>query len=582
MKQTKFLFVLALLCLQVQSIRAYDFKVDGIGYNIISVSNLEVEAEGAYGDNNYWKEVVVIPECVNYQGMEFRVTAIKGSVFTQGYGNSILKEVYLPNTIKEIPTKCFLGCKNLVKVKLPNELLAINEEAFRGCSSLENLKIPSGVSIIGSHAFQDCKNLNNIELPPNAEYVGDGIFMGCTNLTSIFIPQNFGCKESDGLLNAFRGCKRLKNVVFDENYKGSKRGYLGPQTFYQCDSLESVQFSNNVNLGSIGWRTFYECSLLTNITLPQNIQNLSEEAFYGCTQLRQVVSPNNTPPKIDPGAKPFSSTTWLNGILYVPQGCVSIYRNSEGWKEFVNIREIGNEEVFPLSVYCNEGGSVMFAGLTVRNQVVSINTYRNQSVTLTITPDDGYEIKSVTLNGTDVIGDLYNNTYTIAQIKENIVFRVEFARTATYLSLKQPTGSMDIVVKEGERQTIRIVPESGNTIHSVTYNGADVTSQLSDDNVFVTPEITENSVLYVTYENGENPPVNQTKYLSIKHSENGTVKQKITLGRSYTYKITPVNGQILSALYFNGVDVTSEIKGDKFTTPVLNDNATLEVEFKAK
>ena len=89
-------------------------------------------------------------------------------------------------------------------------------------------------------------------------------------------------------------------------------------------------------------------------------------------------------------------------------------------------------------------------------------------------------------------------------------------------------------------------------------------------------------MLYVTYENGENPPVNQTKYLSIKHSENGTVKQKITLGRSYTYKITPVNGQILSALYFNGVDVTSEIKGDKFTTPVLNDNATLEVEFKAK
>ena len=92
----------------------------------------------------------------------------------------------------------------------------------------------------------------------------------------------------------------------------------------------------------------------------------------------------------------------------------------------------------------------------------------------------------------------------------------------------------------------------------------------------------DNAVLYVTYENGDNPPIDQAKYLSIKHSENGTVKQKITLGRSYTYKITPVNGQKLSALYFNGVDITSEIKGNKFTTPVLNDNATLKVEFKAK
>ena len=141
---------------------------------------------------------------------------------------------------------------------------------------------------------------------------------------------------------------------------------------------------------------------------------------------------------------------------------------------------------------------------------------------------------------------------------------------------------MDVVVKEGESQTVRLVPESGYTIHSVTYNGVDVTSQLSSDNVFVTPEITENAVLYVAYENGDNPPENHAKYLTIKHSENGVVKQRIVLGRSYTYKISPVSGQKLAALYFNGVDVTSEIKGGKFTTPVLNDNATLEVEFEAR
>jgi hypothetical protein len=582
MKQVRILFLLATLCLQFSlKAYAYDFKVNGIAYNITSTSILEVEAVGDWSDTDFWKEIIAIPTSVSYEGITYQVTSINSSLFSQGWGNTVLKEVYLPNGIKAIPEKCFSSCENLVTIILPNALESIGKRAFNNCSSLEHLDIPNSVKSIGSEAFRICRKLKDIKLPSEARNIGPGIFEGCTSLTSIFIPQHFGCDDNFCLDRAFVGCNLLKTVIFDKDY--NEKGlscYLGIETFLQCENLKSVTLSNNIT--AIGMRTFADCTSLTEFTFPQNeILHIDGESFLGCSQLKKIISPNETPPYFT-GNKIFSGTTLLNGTLYVPKGCVSAYRAADGWKEFVNIKEIGDEESFTLTAYCGKGGSIEIDGQKYSDQISAFNVSMNQSVMVSIIPDNGYSIKSVTLNGKEVKDDLYNNTYTIAQIKEDIDFRVEFAKVATFLSLKQPTGSMDIVVKEGESQTIRLVPESGYTIHSVTYNGKDVTNQLSEDNTFVTPVITDNSVLYVTYENGENPPVNHDKYLTIKHSENGDVKQKITPGRSYTYKISPVSGQKLTALYFNGVDVSSEIKGGKYTTPVLNDNATLEVEFEAE
>ncbi len=584
MKQKKILFTLAFLCLQTtQSLFAYDFKVDGIGYDITSVSNMEVEVAAI---EIYDTKVVVVPSTVTFDGKTFSVTSLRGATSINSYtrdrwsfsggafnGLSWIEEIVLPNTIKVIPKACFPGCTSLISIHLPQKLEVIEDHAFHGCKSLVNIEIPSTVSMIGYEAFRQCSSIKSLSLPSDAEIEGYMAFEGCKSLESIVIPQYFGKKDSNS--KAFSGCTNLVSVIFADYYYNRS---IGPEMFQQCNSLKTIILSDSINI--IGGQAFCGCSELKSIRLPLQLKHIyGTEVFKDCSQLNNITSPNKYPPQID-NANNFSGATLLNGTLYVPRGCVSDYRNAEGWKEFVNIREIGQEESFSLNAYCNKGGSLNINGQTISNQVLSIGVSRNQSITISITPDDGYYIKSVTLNGRDVKDDLYNNTYTIAQIKEDIDFRVEFAKVATFLSLKQPTGSMDIVVKEGESQTIRLVPESGYTIHSVTYNGKDVTNQLAEDNTFVTPEITDNSVLYVIYENGDNPPVSHAKYLTIKHSENGVVKQKITLGRSYTYKISPVSGQKLTALYFNGVDVTSEIKGDKFTTPVLNDNATLEVEFE--
>lgn len=92
-------------------------------------------------------------------------------------------------------------------------------------------------------------------------------------------------------------------------------------------------------------------------------------------------------------------------------------------------------EQYLLSVSCNDGGEVAFEGQTVRNGMKQVSVNRNQSVTVSISPDGGYEIETVTLNEQNVKENLYHNSYTIAQIQENIEFRVTFAKNDRLKSL---------------------------------------------------------------------------------------------------------------------------------------------------
>lgn len=520
----------------------------------------------------------------------YGVTSIGSEAFK---GCSALAKVSMPNSIVTIGDNSFDGCKSLTRIDFPNQLKTIGSYSFYNCSGITNISIPSSVNTIESGAFSFCTNLQECNLSPNIEEIKNSVFFKCSNLTSIIIPRKV--KTIDD--NAFSGCTQLTNVSFSDSITS-----IGASAFKDCTRMQSLNIPKSVeSIGnyafsgcknlydciipdgvfSLGEAAFYECHRLEKVTIGRNVASIRPKTFDRCYDLIEIISRIEEPVHMVSDA--FYSDTYLYAQLTIPYGTKNKYLSCDGWKDFVNIKEQEKKgEDLLLTISSNVGGYVVIGEVTIKEEKKEIKVDKNQSITITIFTDNDYSIKSVTLNGKEVKDDLYNNTYTIAQIKEDIDFRVEFAKVATFLSLKQPTGSMDIVVKEGESQTIRLVPESGYAIHSVTYNGKDVTNQLAEDNTFVTPEITDNSVLYVIYENGDNPPVSHAKYLTIKHSENGVVKQKITLGRSYTYKISPVSGQKLTALYFNGVDVSSEIKGGKYTTPVLNDNATLEVEFEAE
>ena len=111
MKKNIFVCLLAVLlpCLAV----AHDFEVDGIYYNITSEEKKTFEVTNPSdkkivdGGYKFYKDVVFVPEKVNYDGKEYTVTAIGESAFGS---NDELLSVVMPNSIVSIGKFAFSAC----------------------------------------------------------------------------------------------------------------------------------------------------------------------------------------------------------------------------------------------------------------------------------------------------------------------------------------------------------------------------------------------------------------------------------------------------------------------------------------
>ena len=121
-----FLFSLILSVVFSTSALAYDVKIDGIYYNLISKGKT---AEVTYGEEKYSGEVV-IPSSITVEGKEYTVTSIG--------------------------KKAFYDCSGLTSISIGNSVTSIGEMAFQGCSSLTSVTIPNSVTSIGLQAFDSC------------------------------------------------------------------------------------------------------------------------------------------------------------------------------------------------------------------------------------------------------------------------------------------------------------------------------------------------------------------------------------------------------------------------------------------
>ena len=127
MKPIKQLLLTIAVLLCSATVNAYDFEVDGIYYNIVSITDLTVEVTD--GDNDYYGKIV-IPEDVTYKSKTLSVTRIGGGAFG--------------------------SCSSLTSLTIPNSVTSIGVSAFRYCSSLTSLTIPNSVTSIGGSAFWGC------------------------------------------------------------------------------------------------------------------------------------------------------------------------------------------------------------------------------------------------------------------------------------------------------------------------------------------------------------------------------------------------------------------------------------------
>ena len=170
---------------------------------------------------------------------------------------------------------------------------------------------------------------------------------------------------------------------------------------------------------------------------------------------------------------------------------------------------------YTLTIRAYGNGSATYNGTSIRFNIINFSVIESTSATIIFTPDEGYRIKSVNVNDTDVTGSVANSQYTISDIKANTTLDVRFEEIppTTYtlsitaqgngsavfsdVSVKNQTQSFTVI--EGTSATITFYPESGNSINSVKVNGEDVTANISN-NQYTISNIIANTTLEVVFE----------------------------------------------------------------------------------
>ena len=173
---------------------------------------------------------------------------------------------------------------------------------------ITTVKIESGVTTIGTNAFGGCTNLQTVEIPDGVKSIAQHAFTGCKSLREIEIP------DSVTVISGAFPYSGLEKIKLSSNLKS-----IGQFTFLGCTSLKHVDIPNTVT--EIRFQAF-QSSGLTEITIPDSVQYIYDEAFSYCANLKEVRFLGNAPKFIDKNGNEETNDAFENDTLtiYYPAG----------------------------------------------------------------------------------------------------------------------------------------------------------------------------------------------------------------------------------------------------------------------
>ena len=218
----------------------------------------------------------------------------------------------------KIPPQAFSFHTEVRHVLVEPGMRIVGEAAWRSCRQLQVVHLPDTVVSLLHGAFSRCRVLR-VVIAPNCQHFGAKVFEECCSLTQIGVtqcPGNILAPQAQLRPRVFQGCTALQRLDLGKEGRGptylnrslpdccfleagivalylpSDFNRIGTAACVSCQQLQTVDLSQT-RVSELLGTTFAHCSQLQQLSLPQNLRIIEQEAFLKCTSLQEVCIPSS-------------------------------------------------------------------------------------------------------------------------------------------------------------------------------------------------------------------------------------------------------------------------------------------------
>ena len=398
-----------------------------------------------------------------------------------------LKNISIPKKCENIWNNAFKSCTSLAKVNMQHGLKNIYSGAFYECDALNNVSIPDSVTSIGSQAFYGCDTLSDVQFGIGVKEIPDSAFRQCQSLIGITLPRYCTKVASNAFaentkmtkVTVFPSITSIENNSFSYPAKMTMRGVSGsyaqtyannrkmtfeainnpitglkfykdsldfsgtwetkvlPLSIAPSDGTEDITYTSadekiatveNGVVKSVGYgtTTITAQSGSNKATITINVLRSANSVSLDKTELsmevgdkatlKATMNPSNATDKLTWSTSNASVVTVDNGnVTAVGAGKATVIVTTTSGKTASCTVEVTGS--FTITAEAGENGTISPSG------VKSVKS--NEKVTYNITPNYGYVVKDVLVNGKSV-GAV--ETYTFNGITADSTIKAEFAK----------------------------------------------------------------------------------------------------------------------------------------------------------
>ena len=153
-------------------------------------------------------------------------------------------------------------------------------------------------------------------------------------------------------------------------------------------------------------------------------------------------------------------------------------------------------KTFTITKAATTNGTITLSATTVQY---------NKSYTVTFTPATGYELASVTVNGTDMTSKVADGVLTVTNVKANQTVAATFQKRTYAVSITATGGQVTASTtapKYQENVVLTIVEDEDSELQKLTVNGTDVTSKVSGGKYTIT-KVTGDVTVVATFKSNK-------------------------------------------------------------------------------